>query len=57
MNREGPQEDIGLVNSIHVRSYQKNDGGYILMNHGKIVPVSQTQKKKILALLRKYLAI
>lgn len=46
-----------LVNSVHIKTYQKNDGGYIIMNDDTIIPVSRTKKKEVLALLRKYIAI
>ncbi|MGY5355290.1 LytR/AlgR family response regulator transcription factor [Wenyingzhuangia sp. IMCC45467] len=37
-----------LVNSIHVKSYVKKDGGYILMNDGSNVVVSRHKKEEIL---------
>lgn len=42
-----------LVNALHIRSYQKSDGGYIQMNDGSIIPVSRARKNEILALIRK----
>ena len=35
-----------LVNSIHVKSYVKKDGGYILMNDDSIVSVSRHRKEE-----------
>jgi two-component system, LytTR family, response regulator len=46
-----------LVNSVHIKSYQKNDGGYIIMDDDTLIPVSRTKKKEIVAMLRKYIAI
>lgn len=37
-----------LINSIHVTSYVKKDGGYILMDDGSIVSVSKHKKEKTL---------
>ncbi|MEP1488630.1 MAG: LytTR family DNA-binding domain-containing protein [Algibacter sp.] len=34
-----------LINSIHVKSYVKKDGGYILMNDGSMVSVSKHKKE------------
>jgi two-component system LytT family response regulator len=42
-----------LVNSAYVQSYHKNDGGYIIMNDGTIIPISRTKKNEIIALIRK----
>ncbi|MDW5288272.1 LytTR family DNA-binding domain-containing protein [Formosa sp. PL04] len=40
-----------LINSIHVKSYVKKDGGYILMNDGSIVSVSKHKKEQTLNML------
>lgn len=37
-----------LVNSNHVKSYVKKDGGYILMNDGSLVSVSRHKKEQTL---------
>ncbi|MBP0903208.1 LytR/AlgR family response regulator transcription factor [Mariniflexile gromovii] len=37
-----------LINSIHVKSYVKKDGGYILMNDGSMVSVSKHKKEQTL---------
>lgn len=37
-----------LINSIHVKSYVKKDGGYILMNDGSMVSVSKHKKEQAL---------
>lgn len=42
-----------LINSAHIKSLQKSDGGYIRMTDDSIVPISRTRKNEILALLRK----
>ncbi len=46
-----------LVNSAHIQSYQKNDGGYIRMIDDSIIPISRTRKNEILALIRNYTSI
>lgn len=40
-----------LINSIHVKSYVKKDGGYILMNDGSMVSVSKHKKEQTLNML------
>ncbi|MDO5968397.1 LytTR family DNA-binding domain-containing protein [Flavivirga aquimarina] len=40
-----------LINSIHVKSYVKKDGGYILMNDGSMVSVSKHKKEQALSKL------
>lgn len=40
-----------LVNSIHVKSFVKKDGGYILMNNGSTVSVSKYKKEQTLSKL------
>jgi two-component system LytT family response regulator len=40
-----------LINSLHVKSYVKKDGGYILMNDGSIVSVSKHRKENTLTKL------
>ncbi|MFB9051588.1 LytR/AlgR family response regulator transcription factor [Formosa undariae] len=37
-----------LINSIHVKSFVKKDGGYILMNDGSMVSVSKHKKEHTL---------
>lgn len=37
-----------LINTIHVKSYVKKDGGYILMNDGSMVSVSKHKKEQTL---------
>jgi len=37
-----------LINSLHVKSFVKKDGGYILMNDESIVSISKHKKEKIL---------
>ena len=37
-----------LINNIHVKSYVKKDGGYILMNDDSIVSISRNKKEDIL---------
>ncbi|MEA3480075.1 MAG: LytTR family DNA-binding domain-containing protein [Bacteroidota bacterium] len=46
-----------LINSAHIQSYQKSDGGYIQMTDGSIVPISRARKNEIIALIRKYSSI
>jgi len=46
-----------LVNSYHIQSYRKNDGGYIQMTDDTLIPVSRTKKSEILALLKKNASI
>ena len=40
-----------LINSAHVKSFVKKDGGYILMNDGSMVSVSKHKKEQTLSLL------
>lgn len=37
-----------LINAVHVKSFVKKDGGYILMNDGSMVSVSKGRKEKTL---------
>ncbi|MBU2950905.1 LytTR family DNA-binding domain-containing protein [Tamlana agarivorans] len=37
-----------LINKIHVKSYVKKDGGYIVMNDGSIISVSKYKKEQTL---------
>lgn len=37
-----------LINSIHVKSFVRKDGGYILMNDGSTVSVSKSRKENML---------
>ena len=43
-----------LINSAHIQSYQKNDGGYITMLDNSIIPISRSKKAEIIALIKKY---
>lgn len=46
-----------LVNSSHIKSYQKSDGGNITMNDGMVIPISRTRKNEIIELIRKNASI
>lgn len=46
-----------LINTSHIRSYQKNDGGSIEMTDGSSIPISRAKKDQILALIRKFSSI
>ena len=46
-----------LINTSHISSYQKNDGGSIQMTDGSCIPISRAKKDKILALIRKFSSI
>ncbi len=46
-----------LVNSDHIKSYQKSDGGYITMNDGSIIPISRTKRNEIIGLIKKHASI
>jgi two-component system LytT family response regulator len=46
-----------LVNSAHIQSYQKSDGGNIQMIDGTIIPISRAKKNEIIALIRQYISI
>jgi two-component system LytT family response regulator len=41
-----------LINSAHIKSLQKSDGGYIRMTDDSIIPISRARKKEIIALIR-----
>jgi two-component system, LytTR family, response regulator len=42
-----------LVNLNYMKSYEKRDGGYILMKDNSIVPVSTRRKEELLAMIEK----
>lgn len=42
-----------LINIQHLRSYQKGDGGYVVLDNGSKVDVSKRKKDQLLELLRK----
>ena len=46
-----------LINSAHIRSYQKYDGGSIEMSDGSNIPISRAKKETILTLIKKYSSI
>jgi len=46
-----------LVNSSHIKSYQKSDGGYITMDDGAVIPISRTRRNDIIGRIRKELQI
>jgi two-component system LytT family response regulator len=46
-----------LVNSSHIKSYQKSDGGYIIMIDGSVIPISRTKRNEIIGLIKKQTSI
>jgi len=46
-----------LINTSHISSYQKNDGGAIQMSDGSSIPISRAKKDEVLALIRKFSSI
>jgi two-component system LytT family response regulator len=40
-----------LVNALYIKSYNKKDGGYIVMTDGSEVPVSRRKKEKIIEII------
>ena len=46
-----------LVNSSHIKSYQKSDGGYIIMNDGSVISISRTKRNEIIGLIKKQTSI
>jgi len=40
-----------LINVLYIKSYNKQDGGYILMTDGSQVPVSRRKKEKIIEII------
>lgn len=40
-----------LINVMYIKSFNKHDGGYILMTDGSLVPVSRRKKEKILDII------
>ncbi|MEM7035875.1 MAG: LytTR family DNA-binding domain-containing protein [Bacteroidota bacterium] len=41
-----------LVNLEHLVSYEKQDGGYLLMEDGGLIPISRRKKDRVLAMLK-----
>ncbi len=46
-----------LVNTSHIKSYRKSDGGMITMNDGARVPVSRARKSEVLRLIKQYVSV
>ncbi|MFC2089768.1 LytR/AlgR family response regulator transcription factor [Bacteroidota bacterium] len=46
-----------LINSSHIKSFQKSDGGYITMNNGVVIPISRTKRNDIIGLLKEKTSI
>ncbi len=46
-----------LVNSAHIKSLQKSDGGYVQMLDDSIVPISRTRKNEIVAQIKKSISM
>ena len=46
-----------LVNSSHIKSYQKSDGGNIIMNDGSVISISRTKRNEIIGLIKKQTSI
>lgn len=40
-----------LVNSIKISKYIKSDGGYLILNNGKVIPVARSKRNEVKALL------
>lgn len=40
-----------LINVMYIKSFNKHDGGYILMTDGSLVPVSRRKKEKIVDII------
>jgi two-component system LytT family response regulator len=40
-----------LVNTIYIKSFNKQDGGYIVMTDGSTIPVSRRKKEKIIEII------
>ncbi|MCB2221374.1 MAG: LytTR family DNA-binding domain-containing protein [Bacteroidetes bacterium] len=40
-----------LVNTIYIKSFNKQDGGYIVMTDGSSIPVSRRKKEKIIEII------
>ncbi|MBI9065717.1 MAG: response regulator transcription factor [Salinivirgaceae bacterium] len=41
-----------LINSKYIKSYYKNDGGYIILTNDAKIPISRTKKNEILKLIK-----
>lgn len=46
-----------LINTAHIQSYQKRDGGYLKMMDQTIIPISRSRKPEIRALIRKKISL
>lgn len=46
-----------LVNSAHIKSLQKSDGGNLQMMDDSILPISRTRKKEITSLLKERISV
>ncbi|MGW8316280.1 MAG: LytR/AlgR family response regulator transcription factor [Bacteroidales bacterium] len=46
-----------LVNSSHIKSYQKSDGGTITTYDGAVIPISRTRRNEIFGLIKKQTSI
>jgi two-component system LytT family response regulator len=46
-----------LINSAHIKSLQKSDGGYVKMFDDSILPISRTRKNEIVALIKKSISV
>jgi two-component system LytT family response regulator len=42
-----------LVNSTHIKSLQKSDGGYVQMSDDSVIPISRTRKNEIVAQIKR----
>ncbi len=40
-----------LINTIYIKSFNKQDGGYIVMSDGSTIPVSRRKKEKIIEII------
>ncbi len=40
-----------LINSMYIKSFNRNDGGYIIMNDGSKIPVSRRKREKIIDII------
>ncbi len=46
-----------LINPAFIKTYQKSDGGYIILLDGTMIPVSRAKKKEITSFIRNFRSI
>lgn len=50
--KSAPLHKAHLINTMFIRSFHKNDGGYLQLTDGTSIPVSRRRKDEILTRLK-----